>query len=216
MATIHRTELLKSAADLLDLGHIKQAAKVCIAIGKLELDRTFEERQQINAQIVKSVDEASAAWGVDVTRYEIQNIHVPETVLKSMEVQMIAERDRRAVLAKSVGEMEARINYSIGVMEEAINRSEGEKQRRVNEAEGTREEILSLARATAGGLRRVAEAVAASGGEEAVVLRITEAYLAQLKRLAHKGTQVVLPMDLADFSGVLNQVRALVQERKSS
>ncbi len=185
-------------------------------IGRLELDRTFEERQQINAQIVKSVDEASAAWGVDVTRYEIQNIHVPETVLKSMEVQMIAERDRRAVLAKSVGEMEARINYSIGVMEEAINRSEGEKQRRVNEAEGTREEILSLARATAAGLRRVAEAVAASGGEEAVVLRITEAYLAQLKRLAHKGTQVVLPMDLADFSGVLNQVRALVQERKSS
>lgn len=183
-------------------------------IGKLELDRTFEERQQINAAIVKSVDEASAAWGVDVTRYEIQNIHVPESVLKSMEVQMIAERDRRAALAKSVGEMEARINNSIGVMEEAINRSEGEKQRRVNEAEGTREEILSLARATAAGLRRVAEAVEASGGEEAVVLRITEAYLAQLRRLAHKGTQVVLPMDLADFSGVLNQVRALVQARK--
>jgi regulator of protease activity HflC (stomatin/prohibitin superfamily) len=180
-------------------------------IGKMELDRTFEERQQINTQIVKSVDEASSAWGVDVTRYEIQNIHVPESVLKSMEVQMVAERDRRAVLAKSIGEMESRINYSIGVMEEAINRSEGEKQRRVNEAEGTREEILALARATAAGLRRVAEAVESSGGEEAVVLRITEAYIAQLKRLAHKGTQVVLPMDLADFSGVLNQVRALVQ-----
>ncbi len=185
-------------------------------IGKLELDKTFEERQQINAEIVKSVDEASVAWGVDVTRYEIQNIHVPETVLKSMEVQMIAERDRRAVLARSVGEMESRINYSIGVMEEAINRSEGEKQRRVNEAEGTREEILSLARATAAGLRSVAAAVEASGGEEAVVLRITEQYIAQLRRLARKGTSVVLPMDLADFTGVLNQVRALVEERKKT
>ena len=182
-------------------------------IGKLELDKTFEERQQINAEIVKSVDEASVAWGVDVTRYEIQNIHVPETVLKSMEVQMIAERDRRAVLARSIGEMESRINYSIGVMEEAINRSEGEKQRRVNEAEGTREEILSLAQATAAGLRSVAAAVEASGGEEAVVLRITEQYIAQLRRLARKGTSVVLPMDLADFTGVLNQVRALVEER---
>ncbi len=106
---------------------------------------------------------------------------------------MIAERDRRAVLAKSVGEMESRINYSIGVMEEAINRSEGEKQRSVNEAEGTREEILSLARATAAGLRSVAAAVEASGGEEAVVLRITEQYIAQLRRLARKGTSVVLP-----------------------
>ena len=183
-------------------------------MGKLELDKTFEERQRINSEIVKSVDEASASWGVDVTRYEIQNIRVPETVLKSMEVQMIAERDRRAVLAKSVGEMESRINYSIGVMEEAINRSEGEKQRRVNEAEGTREEILSLAQATAAGLRSVAAAVEASGGEEAVVLRITEQYIAQLRRLARKGTSVVLPMDLADFTGVLNQVRALVEERK--
>jgi regulator of protease activity HflC (stomatin/prohibitin superfamily) len=182
-------------------------------IGKMELDKTFEERQQINAQIVKSVDEASVAWGVDVTRYEIQNIHVPETVLKSMEVQMIAERERRAVLARSIGEMESRINYSIGVMEEAINRSEGEKERRVNEAEGTREEILSLARATAAGLNSVAAAVEASGGEEAVVLRITEQYIAQLRRLARKGTSVVLPMDLADFTGVLNQVRALVEER---
>ena len=182
-------------------------------MGKLELDRTFEERQQINTAIVKSVDEASAAWGVDVTRYEIQNIHVPESVLKSMEGQMVAERDRRAALAKSVGEMESRINYSIGVMEEAINRSEGEKQRRVNEAEGTREEILALAHATAAGLRSVAEAVEASGGEEAVVLRITEQYIAQLRRLARKTTNVVLPMDLADFTGVLNQVRALVQER---
>jgi regulator of protease activity HflC (stomatin/prohibitin superfamily) len=185
-------------------------------IGKLELDKTFEERQQINAQIVKSVDEASDAWGVDVTRYEIQNIHVPETVLKSMEVQMIAERDRRAVLAKSLGEMESRINYSIGVMEEAINRSEGEKQRRINEAEGTRDEILSLARATAAGLRSVAAAVEASGGEEAVVLRITEQYIAQLRRLARRGTSVVLPMDLADFTGVLNQVRALVEDRRKA
>jgi regulator of protease activity HflC (stomatin/prohibitin superfamily) len=112
--------------------------------------------------------------------------------------------------------MESRINYSIGVMEEAINRSEGEKQRRINEAEGTREEILALARATAGGLRRVAEAVKASGGEEAVVLRITEQYIAQLHKLARAGTHIVLPMNLADFTGVLNQVRALVERREPS
>lgn len=179
-------------------------------VGKLELDRTFEERQQINAAIVKSVDEASTAWGVDVTRYEIQNIHVPESVLKSMEGQMIAEREKRAALARSVGDMESRINYSIGVMQEAINRSEGEKEKRINEAQGAREEILALARATAAGLGAVAAEVSGQGGGEAAVLRIAEDYIAQLRKLAHKGTQVVLPMDLGDLGAVLDQVRSLI------
>ena len=114
-------------------------------IGQMELDRTFEERERINAQIVASVDQASDPWGVKVTRYEVQNINVPPSVLESMEYQIRAERDKRAVVARSVGEMESRINRSIGEMEEAINRSEGEKQRQINEAEGRAEEIVALA-----------------------------------------------------------------------
>ena len=120
-------------------------------IGKLELDRTFEERDQINGAVVQVLDEASDPWGVKVTRYEIQNIQLPPTVQESMEYQIKADRQKRAVIARSVGEMEARINHSIGVMEEAINRSEGEKARQINEAEGRAQEILAIAAATAAG-----------------------------------------------------------------
>ena len=180
-------------------------------MGKLELDRTFEERERINGAIVQSVDAASDPWGVQVTRYEIQNIRVPDSVLKSMEVQMVAERERRAVISRSQGEMESRINYSVGVMEEAINRSEGEKERRINEAEGTREEIIALAKATAAGLQKISEAIQATGGQEAVILRIAEQYIGQLGRLAKSDTQLVLPMDMSNISGMLDQIRGLVE-----
>lgn len=182
------------------------------AIGKLELDRTFEERTKINGEIVMSVDEASDPWGVRVTRYEIQNIRVPENILESMEMQVKAERERRAVLAQSEGEMESRINRSIGVMQEAVNRSEGEKQRRINEAEGQAQEILSIAKATATGIKKLAEAIAMTGGEEAVALRIAEGYIAELRKLAKKNTQLVLPMDLTNIGSVLKTIQSMMAE----
>lgn len=179
-------------------------------IGRLELDRTFEERTHINAAIVKSVDEAAEPWGVNVTRYEIQNIRVPENILKSMEIQMRAERERRAAIARSEGEMESRINYSLGVMEEAVNRSEGEKQRHINEAEGRSQEILTLSRATAESIAKLAEAIQADGGEEALILRVSEEYIAQLAQLARQDTRVVLPMDLTDLGSMIRAVRRLL------
>jgi regulator of protease activity HflC (stomatin/prohibitin superfamily) len=181
-------------------------------IGKMELDRCFEERQTINADIVKSVDEAADPWGVQVTRYEIQNISVPENVLTAMEVQMRAERERRAEIARSEGDMESRINYSLGIMEEAINRSEGEKQRRINEAEGQALEVKSLAKATAIGITRIAEAIQRAGGEEAVALQMAENYLSQLARLAKENTQLVLPMDLTTPSSVTQIVNTILEE----
>ena len=179
-------------------------------MGKLDLDRSFEERGAVNAAIVRSVDEASDPWGVSVTRYEVQNIRVPDTVLKSMEFQMIAEREKRATIARSEGEMESRINRSVGVMEEAINRSEGDKERRINEAAGTREEILALATASAVGLGKIAEAAAEVGGEDALVLRLAEQYVAQLGKLARRGTQLVLPMDLTDAGAMVDRIRGIL------
>lgn len=180
-------------------------------IGQLELDRTFEERERINSEIVKVVDEASDPWGVKVTRYEVQNIKVPQSVLESMEYQIRAERDRRAVVARSVGEMESRINRSVGHMEEAINKSEGEKERQINEAEGRAEEIRALARATATGLRQVATAMDAAGGEDAVMLRIAESYLDELRKLSQSDTEIVLPMDLTDISSVIKTLRGALK-----
>ena len=181
-------------------------------IGKLELDKTFEERVQINAQVVKSVDEASDPWGVKVSRYEIQNITVPSPILAAMEIQMKAEREKRALVAKSLGEMESKINYSKASMEEAINRSEGEKERRINEAEGIASEILAIAKATAIGIKKVADAVKTPGGEEAVYLRIMENYMQEVRKLANKNTNIVLPMDLTDVSSMANKIKDLLRE----
>ena len=180
-------------------------------IGQLELDKTFEERERINREIVKVVDEASDPWGVKVTRYEVQNITVPQSVLESMEYQIRAERDRRAVVARSVGEMESRINRSVGHMEEAVNKSEGEKERQINEAEGRAEEIRALARATATGLRQVAGAIEASGGEDAVMLRLAESYLDELRKLSQSDTEIVLPMDLTDINSVIKNLRGALK-----
>ena len=180
-------------------------------IGKLELDRTFEERQNINAEVVKSVDDASDPWGVHVSRYEIQNITVPDAILQAMEVQMKAERERRAVISRSIGEMESRINYSQATMEEAINKSEGEKQKWINEAEGRASEILAVSKATAAGIYKIAEAISAAGGEEAVALRIAEGYIDELRKLAKGDTRLVLPMDLSSIESVMNTVRGMLK-----
>lgn len=180
-------------------------------IGKLELDKTFEERNRINGEVVQSVDEASDPWGVKVSRYEIQNINVPQTILGAMEVQMKAEREKRAEIARSLGEMEARINHSQAAMSEAINKSEGEKERKINEAEGKASEILSVAKATAEGIRKVAAALELSGGENAALLRVSEGYIDELKNLSGSGSKVILPMDLTDTKGIISRVKKMLE-----
>lgn len=181
-------------------------------IGKLELDKTFEERDSINAAIVRDVDAAGGEWGVEVTRYEIQNINVPTDILQAMEAQLRAEREKRAQIARSLGEMESKINYSVGEMEEAVNRSEGEKEKWINEAEGKASEIRALATATAASLRRVAEALDTEGGDQALSLQLAEQYVGELRNLARRGTQVVLPLDLHDVNAVIESVRTLLGE----
>jgi regulator of protease activity HflC (stomatin/prohibitin superfamily) len=183
-------------------------------IGKLELDRTFEEREQINAEILKYIDEATDPWGVRITRYEIQNIRVPANILRSMEVQLKAERDKRALLNRSLGEMESRINNSSGVRAEAINKSEGAKQRLINEAHGKASEIRALAHATAESIKRVAHALENEAGDAAMVLQISEGYINELNKLARPETKLMLPMDLTDINSVLQAVSKMVQENK--
>ncbi|SIQ13527.1 Regulator of protease activity HflC, stomatin/prohibitin superfamily [Alkalispirochaeta americana] len=180
-------------------------------IGKLELDKTFEERDSINAAIVAEVDAAGSAWGVEVTRYEIQNIDVPSEILQAMEAQLRAEREKRGQIARSLGEMESKINHSVGEMEESINRSEGEKEKWINEAEGQAAEIRALASATAASLREIAKALEAPSGDEALSLQLAEQYLGELRHLARKETQVILPLNLTDMEGVLDSVRALIK-----
>ncbi len=180
-------------------------------IGKLELDKTFEERDQINGSVVQSVDEASDPWGVKVSRYEIQNINVPHATLEAMEVQMKAERERRADIARSLGEMESRINRSQAVMEEVINISEGEKERMINVAEGRAQEIRSIAKATATSIRKIAEALEGVGGEEAAVLRISENYIEQLNGIAESNSKIILPVDLTNMSEVLANVKEMIK-----
>ncbi|WP_028973359.1 SPFH domain-containing protein [Spirochaeta cellobiosiphila] len=182
------------------------------AIGLLDLDKTFEERQQINAEVVKNLDEATDPWGVKVTRYEIQNIKVPPSILDSMEYQVKAERERRAVIAKSLGEKESKINRSRGLFEEAVNKSEGMKERLINEAEGQAQEILAISKATALSIEKIAEAISESGGEEALELKLAEQYIEQLKNIANKNTQIVLPMDLTDLKSVTNSVSKILQK----
>ncbi len=179
-------------------------------IGKLELDRTFEERDRINGEVVRSVDEASDPWGVKVSRYEIQNINVPGTILEAMEVQMKAEREKRAEIARSLGEMESRINRSQASMEETINKSEGEKERKINEAEGKASEILAVARATAEGIRKIAGSLELSGGEEAALLRVSESYIDELKNLSSGGNKVILPLDLTDAGEIISRVKKML------
>jgi regulator of protease activity HflC (stomatin/prohibitin superfamily) len=181
--------------------------------GDLDLDKTFEERESINAKIVGVVDEAADHWGVKIMRYEIQNITPPERVLQSMEKQMTAEREKRALIAKSEGDKLSRINRSEGQKQEMINESEGEKQRLINEAEGEVQEILQVAQATAEGIRQIANAIRKNGGEHAVMMKIANEYLVKLKRLANKETEILLPMDFTNLEEVLKGLENFVNKK---
>jgi regulator of protease activity HflC (stomatin/prohibitin superfamily) len=180
-------------------------------IGKLELDRTFEERDQINAQIIAAVDKASDPWGVKITRYEIKNIHPPQSVKDALEKQMRAEREKRAAIAESEGQRQAKINVAEGTKQEAIAMSEGEKMKRINEAEGRAKEIEVVALATAEGIRRIAEAIQDPGGEDAVNLRVAEQYIREFGNLAKSSNTVIIPSDLSDIAGMVASVTSLLK-----
>ncbi len=172
-------------------------------IGKIDLDRTFEERGYINSMVISELDKATGPWGVKVLRYEIKNITPPKDVLAAMEKQMRAEREKRAVVLASEGERDAVINNAEGRKQEVIKSSEAKRQQQINEAEGQAEAILAVAGATAEGLRKVAEAVGAPGGFEAVQLRVAEQYMGEFGKLAKAGNTLVLPANLADVGAML-------------
>jgi regulator of protease activity HflC (stomatin/prohibitin superfamily) len=172
-------------------------------IGKIDLDRTFEERAAINANVVREVDLASDPWGVKILRYEIRNINPPPDVLEAMEKQMRAEREKRAVILESEGVRDAQINRAEGDKQKVIKESEANRQQQINEAEGQAEAILAVARATAEGLRQVAIALDAPGGDSAMQLRIAEQYVEQFGALAKAGNTLVVPANLSDVASML-------------
>jgi regulator of protease activity HflC (stomatin/prohibitin superfamily) len=172
-------------------------------VGKIDLDRTFEERTNINTQVVSELDKASESWGVKVLRYEIKNITPPQDVLAAMEKQMRAEREKRAVILTSEGTRDAAINTAEGVKQEVIKASEARKQQQINEAEGQASAILAVATATAEGIRRVAEAIKLPGGFEAVQLRVAEQYVQQFGELAKKNNTLVVPANVADVGAMI-------------
>ena len=181
-------------------------------MGKLDLDRSFEEREQINAAIVAAVDKASDPWGVKVTRYEIKNITPPKTIKDAMEKQMRAEREKRAMIAESEGERQAKINRADGEKQEAIAKSEGEKARRINEAEGKAREIQLVATATADGLRTIAEASQQPGGADAINLRLAEGYITEFGKLAKEANTMIIPSDLANVAGFIKAASAVIKK----
>lgn len=162
-------------------------------IGTLDLDNTFEERDLISSKVVQVLNQAAESWGIRVHRYEIKNISPPDSVQASMEKQVTAERERRAILASSEGDKQSRINESEGVKAEMINISEGEMQKRINEAQGRAEEILMIAKATAESIEKIGEVLVSPGGEEAFELKLKEKYLGSMKNLAHGSVEVVVP-----------------------
>lgn len=167
-------------------------------VGKIDLDKTFEERAQINLAVVSEVDKASEPWGVKVLRYEIKNINPPKDILSAMEKQMRAEREKRSVILTSEGARDAAVNNAEGEKQKAIKASEAVRQQRINEAEGQAQAILSIATATAEGIRRVAEAIEAPGGFQAVQLRVAEQYVTQFGNLAKAGNTLIIPTTLSD------------------
>jgi len=175
-------------------------------IGTLDLDRTFEERDIISAKVVDVLDKAGESWGIRVHRYEIKNITPPTTVRNAMELQVNAERERRAILAKSLGDRASRINRSEGLKTEMINISEGEKQRRINSAEGKAAEILAIAKATGESITKLAVAIEQPGGQQALDMQLSEQYLQQMSGLSQANRKVILPANLLDFDQWLKTI----------
>ncbi len=185
-------------------------------IGKIELDKTFEERSHINLRVVEELDQASNPWGVKVLRYEIKNINPPRDVLSAMEKQMRAEREKRATILQSEGERDARINAAEGEKQRVIKESEAARQKQVNEAEGEAAAILAVAEATAEGLRKVAAALNAEGGDKAMQLRVAEDYLERFGNLAKEGNTLIVPANLSEISTMIGTATAVLKQFSGS
>jgi len=184
--------------------------------GKIELDRTFEERTNINTQVVSELDKASEPWGIKVMRYEIKNITPPHDILAAMEKQMRAEREKRALILTSEGQRDAAINSAEGEKQQAIKASEGKKQQQINEAEGEAAAILAIADATANGIRKVADAIQQPGGFEAVQLRVAENYLTEFGKLAQVGNTLILPATLSDVGSMISLAMNVIKRQANA
>ena len=185
-------------------------------IGKIELDRTFEERESLNQQVVAAIDEAAQNWGIKVLRYEIKDISPPKTVMEAMEKQMKAEREKRAAIATSEGDRQSRINRAEGLKKEAIEVSEGEKQKRINEAEGQAKEIELIALATADGIKKVAESLSLVGGETAANLIVAEKYIAEFGNLAKVNNTMIIPANMGDISAMVATAMSVLGHTKKT
>ena len=185
-------------------------------IGKLELDKTFEERDMINAQVVNAIDEAALNWGVKVLRYEIKDLTPPNEILRAMQAQITAEREKRALIAASEGRRQEQINIATGEREAAIARSEGEKQAQINQAQGEAAAVLAIAEATAKAITQVAEAVRQPGGNEAVNLKVAERYVEAFGNVAKEGNTLILPANLADVGGMIASAMTIVKSTRNS
>ncbi|MEG2032686.1 MAG: stomatin-like protein [Janthinobacterium sp.] len=183
-------------------------------IGKMELDKTFEERDHINTAIVNAIDESAANWGVKVLRYEIKDLTPPKEILHAMQAQITAEREKRALIAASEGRKQEQINIASGEREANIARSEGEKQASINRAEGQATAIVALAQASAEALRQVGAAIREPGGEDAVNLKVAEQYVAAFAQLAKTNNSIIVPANMGDMSGLIATAMQVVKNQK--
>ncbi|MFA6901933.1 MAG: SPFH domain-containing protein [Gallionellaceae bacterium] len=184
------------------------------AIGKMELDKTFEERSHINSTVVAALDEAAASWGVKVLRYEIKDLTPPKEILHAMQAQITAEREKRALIAASEGRKQEQINIATGEREAFIQRSEGEKQSAINLAQGEAEAIKAVATANAQAIQQVAQAIQSAGGMEAVNFKVAEQYVAAFANVAKQGNTLILPGNLADMGGLVAAAMSIVKSQK--
>lgn len=184
-------------------------------IGKIDLDRTFEEREKINSAVILAIDNATDPWGVKVLRYEIKSIQPPKDVLDAMEKQMRAEREKRAKILESEGDRDSKINRAEGMKQETIKNSEADKQKQINEADGKAAAILAVATATAEGLERIASSMKAPGGEEAAKLRVAEEYIKQLGNVAYDSRAIIVPANVNDPAGMVASAFAVMDGMKS-
>ena len=184
-------------------------------IGKMELDKTFEERDHINTAIVNAIDESAANWGVKVLRYEIKDLTPPKEILHAMQAQITAEREKRALIAASEGRKQEQINIATGEREASIARSEGEKQASINRAQGQATAIVALAQASAEALRQVGAAIREPGGSDAVNLKVAEQYVGAFAQLAKTNNSIIVPANLGDISGLIATAMQVVKTQKT-
>ena len=184
-------------------------------IGKMELDKTFEEREAINAAVVSAIDESAANWGVKVLRYEIKDLTPPAEILRSMQAQITAEREKRALIAASEGRRQEQINIATGEREAFIARSEGEKQAEINTAQGEAAAIVAIADATADAIRKVAAAIREPAGEQAVQLKVAEKAVEAYAQLAQKNNTMIVPGNMTEVSALIGTAMALIKGNPS-